>query len=115
VVPTAADATQVTYTGPVALQAAADQGRAVLPMFERAGVYRAAGGVAPPWDQIAVNLTDPAESDLRPAPALAVGSAAVAPGQPTGSVPREVWPWAVWAALGVVVVEWLVWVRRTHG
>jgi hypothetical protein len=27
---------------------------------------------------------------------------------------REVWPWFAWAALGVLLIEWVVYTRRMH-
>lgn len=114
VIPTPKLEQAMRYAGPVALASDGRRGRAVLPVFRRAGVYRAESPVDAPWDRLCVNLTHEVESDLRPAAQLEVGVAAVAPQGESASVRREVWTWFVWAALAVLMVEWFVYTRRMH-
>lgn len=115
VVPVARDAASVAFTGPVPLEARAANGQAVLPMFPRAGVYGTAGGaVEPPYDLLPVNVLDPLESDTRPAEVLAAAGQTAQGTPESRAVRREIWPWFVWGALGLLLVEWVVYTRRMH-
>ena len=113
-VPPGSDAAlKLTYRGPVPLGGDVFDDRAVLSMFTRAGLYRANGNVPEPWDILAVNLNDATESDLRPAQRLETGTEAAAavvaeatPGR------RQIWRWFIWAALAMLMIEWLVYTRR---
>jgi hypothetical protein len=100
------------WRGPVEMGAVSEAGVAVLPMFTRAGVYHGATNQPPPWDRVAVNLLDATESDLRVADELRVGATPVAGQTRTASIRREVWPWFIWAALAVLLVEWVIYTRR---
>jgi hypothetical protein len=58
--------------------------------------------------QFAVNLFDPAESDLSRRESIAVGPAEIVP-QPDQEVgQRELWPWLAAAALLLLLIEWAV-------
>ncbi|MEE9212102.1 MAG: VWA domain-containing protein [Phycisphaeraceae bacterium] len=114
VVPVTGAIEQLTYRGPAPLSALVRGGRAVLPAFRRVGVYECEQEVDPPWDRLTVNLLDPIESDLRPADQLEVGTATAAAISKSASVRREVWHWFIWAALAVMMIEWLVYTRRMH-
>jgi hypothetical protein len=111
-VPIAADDEQVTYNGPQTLSAEPQGGFAVLPMLRETGVYQAENTLQEPWHVLAVNLTDPIESDLRPVDQLEVGAAPVPAATQTLAARREIWHWFVWAALGMLLIEWLVFTRR---
>ncbi|MEM6551792.1 MAG: VWA domain-containing protein [Planctomycetota bacterium] len=87
-------------------------GVAVLPAFPRVGVYTSEDELDPPWDRLPVNLLDPLESDVRPAGAITVGAMAVEGTSGEAVVQREVWPWLVWGALGLLLVEWVVYSWR---
>lgn len=110
----------IGFSGPRRLSATVRAGRASLPMFERVGFYEAdvvggsgGGGVEPPFDRLAVNLLDPLESDVRPAARLEISSSAgdsVAAAE--GVRQREIWPWFAWGALGLLLVEWVVYTGR---
>jgi len=114
VVPVGEATRRLKYDGPTAIEGAVTRGHAVLPVFDRVGVYRTSAGVAPPDDRLAVSLLDPVESDLRAAATLAV-STGTSQGQPAATaVRREVWHWFAWAALAVLLLEWLVYTRRMH-
>ncbi|MCX5659315.1 MAG: VWA domain-containing protein [Planctomycetota bacterium] len=110
-----ASGSEVVYRGPTSLKAPVAQGRAVLPPFPRAGVYLADHSrVAPAWDRLPVNLLSLEESDIRPAPDVHVAGQAVAAVSAETTTRREVWRWFAWAALGVMLVEWLIYTRRMH-
>ena len=96
-------------------------GQVVFSPFEHVGVYRPRGsllgGASSATDAaglvLASNLANPLESDLRPAEKLAVGQGVLVPGQADkAAVRREVWRWFAWAALTLLVVEWIVWAKR---
>ncbi|GAB4504897.1 MAG: BatA and WFA domain-containing protein [Anaerolineales bacterium] len=69
-------------------------------------------GESQTFQTFAVNLFDPAESDIRPRPTIQVGSAEVAPSAAEQVGQREVWPWPAGAALLVLLVEWQAYHRR---
>jgi hypothetical protein len=114
VVPLNASGEPPTYAGPTTLETRRSQGMAILPAFRRAGIYEAQGLMEPPFDTLAVNLLDPAESDLRPIERLEVATVDVAGEAETTLIRREIWPWFAWAALAVLLLEWLVYTRRMH-
>ena len=88
--------------------------KATLDAFVRAGIYVAVEGVDPPFDRLPVNLLDSLESSLCPADVLEVGTI-VAEGQARSvAIHREVWPWFIWAALGILMLEWFVYTRRMY-
>lgn len=103
----------VAWTGPARLEGRISGGEALLPKFERVGVYRTGSdAVEPPYDQLPVNLLSESESDLRPAERLEVGATVAAGEAGSALIRREVWEWFVWGALALLVVEWLVYTRR---
>jgi len=59
----------------------------------------------------AVNLFDPAESDIAPRDVLQVGQTELSPTARQEQGRREFWPWLAAAALGVLVVEWWTYQR----
>lgn len=106
---------QVRYTGPAPLEARIRQGQAILPAFPRVGVYKADDDrIDPPFDQIPVNLLDEMESNLTPLDRLEVGAASASGQATTAAIRREIWPWFIWAALAVLLTEWLLYTRRVH-
>lgn len=54
----------------------------------------------------AVNLFDPAESDIAPREVVRVGQAEVTAAVEEEKSRREFWPWLAGAALGVLAIEW---------
>ena len=114
-VPVPPEIQTVGYDGPTRVSARARGGRVSLPAFTRVGFYDAdeSAGVNSPYDRLPVNLLDPLESDVRPAEVLEVGSgAAVAAAAGSSVVRKEIWPWFAWGALGLLLVEWLVYTGR---
>jgi hypothetical protein len=73
------------------------------------GVYRA------DWKdgqrRFAINLLDVEESNIEPRPAVQIGSEQVKT-EETHRQPRELWKWAVLAALAFLLLEWYVYNRR---
>ncbi|MEM1211963.1 MAG: VWA domain-containing protein [Planctomycetota bacterium] len=110
----------VRYRGPEALTGSVTatggtgdgSGVVVLPAFPRVGVYESEDGLDPPLDRLPVNLLDPLESDIRPAGVIRVGARAVEGTSEQAVVQREVWPWLVWGALGLLLLEWAVYTWR---
>ncbi|MFL5342584.1 MAG: vWA domain-containing protein [Gemmataceae bacterium] len=78
---------------------------------ERVGVYQAewAGG----GRSFAVNLLDADESNLQPRQTIQIGSEKVVGGE-TRSQSRELWKWAVLAALLFLLLEWYVYNKRVY-
>ncbi|MDX1682805.1 MAG: VWA domain-containing protein [Phycisphaeraceae bacterium] len=118
-IPVPSNLDTITYSGPVELTARVENGRAVLPAFPRAGVYRTSAAVEPTYAQIAVNLASARESDLRPVEQLQVVTTATdTPDDPAvagvTNVRQEVWHWFAWAALVVLMIEWVLYTRRMH-
>lgn len=108
-------AASLHYDGPVDLEAPVTQGRATLPVLTRVGLYASdSDAVEPPYDRIPVNLLDPVESDLRAVDQLSVGTSVIDATARSEAVRREVWHWFAWAALALLMVEWLVYTRRMH-
>lgn len=99
-----ADVTVETPEGTVAVAA----GEA-LTETGRAGVYRVRQGESE-WP-VAVSLLSESESDLAPRPAEEALIAQEAP-PPTDVGMAELWPWAVAAALLILLAEWVLYHRR---
>ncbi len=106
------------------LSPAPDGSVAFGPVLE-AGVYRLSWQGPPgPRDQvvngravreIAANLLDPAESDTQVRPTLTFASQQVAGKEATQvRLTRQVWPWLLLAALGVVLFEWFIYNRKVQ-
>lgn len=79
------------------------------------GVYRvAAGGKL--VRQFAVNLLDPAESEIRPPaePSIKIGYVEVAGKTSWVAGHREIWRELLLVGLAVVLLEWLLYLRRVY-
>jgi Ca-activated chloride channel family protein len=84
-----------------------------LPVFaatDRVGVYQVAqfdsDGALLRLEPLAVNLFDPAESDIASRDTVWVGRAEVSVATAEGEGRREFWPWLAGAALAVLGAEW---------
>lgn len=67
-------------------------------------------------DRFAVNMFNPAESDIRPRPqnAIKLGHVEVVGKPETEPARREAWKWIVVVALGVLLAEWYIYNRRVY-
>lgn len=63
-------------------------------------------------EYFAVNLFDPAESNIRPAESLQIGRTTLRPAAAAQIGLRELWPWLAGLALLILLVEWLVYHHR---
>jgi len=101
-----------------------DGTRHVLPVDEATPVFAATGrlgiyrveqsdrtGNALRSSVFAVNLFDPAESNIAPRDVVQVGQTEVAAAAQEEEGRREFWPWLAGAALAVLVVEWWIYQR----
>jgi hypothetical protein len=117
-VPVSGTLKSIIYNGPTAIDTKVENGRAILPMFTRVGLYTTppaspkSPGAEQPWDRIGVNLLDANESDLRVAQDLQIGSTLTKGQLGSSVVKKEIWPWFVLAALVLLMLEWIVYTRR---
>lgn len=102
VVPLPDAALDVTVSGPGGPVAASVRGGAVSFVPESAGAYVVEAPGAPPLAWVAINV-DPAESDVRPGPALAEVAAEIDPERFIRRVALA--PWLVLAALVLALVQ----------
>jgi hypothetical protein len=77
---------------------------------DRVGPYRADGDGGY-RRYFAVNLLDPEESNLEPRTDVRIGSERVGATAPVGRA-QELWKWALAAALGLLLLEWVIYHRR---
>ena len=103
---------KLSYTGPRTIRARALGTTLTVDAFPRAGLYETQADVPTRYKQLAVNLLDTEESDPRVAETLQIGTSAVAGTHQAVEVRKEIWPWFVWAALAVLLLEWMVYARR---
>ncbi len=106
------DLDELTYEGPVEVRARVQDGVALLPPFERAGLYRAQQPVASQWQRIAVNMLDELESNPAASESLPVRAGAGALAEAEGEARREVWHWFILLALVLLMLEWLIYTHR---
>lgn len=78
---------------------------------DRQGIYQVRWGTN--VSAVAVRALDPAESDSAPREEIRVGEFGGAPARGPIRVNVEVWRWLAVAALGVLLLEWWVYHRRT--
>lgn len=88
-------------------------GTATIGPLDRVGVY-AAEGLAAGRAPVIANLLSETESNLLPVEEVNIGHEAAAAQTLDRSVPRELWPWLVAAALGLLGVEWVVYLMRAR-
>ncbi|HEV7302218.1 MAG TPA: VWA domain-containing protein [Tepidisphaeraceae bacterium] len=88
-------------------------GEFALPPLNQAGIYTLTPAV-PQFEQIAVNLVDPSESNLLPVD-TAPGGVGEAVATTSGPARTELWWWII-ACVGVplLMIEWWVYTRRVH-
>lgn len=88
-----------------------DRGEVTFTDTAELGVYTASDGGE--VQRFAVNLLDTEESDLSPHPTVTVGSQTATAGDIRRPA-RELWKWAVLAALLVLLAEWWVYASRVR-
>ncbi|MEM9348296.1 MAG: VWA domain-containing protein, partial [Planctomycetota bacterium] len=105
---------RLTYAGPQAIAGRALGTTFTVDAFPRVGLYETKAEVPTRYKQLAVNLLDTDESDPRIAEVLEIGTSGQTQAAQAVEIRKEIWPWFVWAALAVLLVEWLVYTRRMH-
>jgi hypothetical protein len=84
-----------------------------LPALDQVGVYTTSPSI-PQYEQVAVNLLDANESDLKPATAAPGGTGETLT-RSGGKSRMELWWWLVaCVALPLLLIEWFVYTRRVH-
>jgi hypothetical protein len=88
-------------------------GKATFADTGEQGIYEVQSG-GKPAGRFAVNLFDPAESQIRPdpEPKLKIGFVEVEGKRDWQTARRELWKWLLLAGLGVLGVEWYIYNRR---
>jgi len=107
-------AAQVELSGPESrtIEVRGD-GTATIGPLSRVGVYQAQGlpaGSSP----IIANLLSETESNLLPVEEVQIGHEKAAALTLDRSMPRELWPWLVALAMGLLGVEWVVYLLRAR-
>jgi hypothetical protein len=107
------DASELRIRGPLEATIPVEPGgMATLPPLRRVGIYEVDGSAS---QRIAVSMLSDQESDIRPSARLLVNAEQAHAAGRGGLAPRELWPWLIAAALMLLVVEWLVYLRRVAG
>ncbi len=112
--PAAPGAAKVELSGPESrtIEVRGD-GTVTIGPLDRVGVYQAQGLPAESSPIIA-NLLSETESNLLPVEEVQIGHEKAAAQTLDRSVPRELWPWLVALAMGVLGVEWVVYLLRAR-
>lgn len=104
--------TVVAITDPAGQEfaATATEAGVLFAQTHRLGLYTARSnqGVL---GRFAVNLFNPAESDIAPAPTITIGRSPIAPAPREAQGEWEIWPWLALAAFALLLVEWWVYHR----
>ncbi len=87
-----------------------EQGRVTVDATSQAGVYRYERALTQRY--FAVNLTDEAESDIRPRARIPSAHPASAAEADADQAAVALWPLMLWLALGVLLLEWGLWCWR---
>jgi hypothetical protein len=91
-------------------QASATEAGVLFASSDRLGVYTVVSNQAV-LGRFAVNLFNPAESAIRPAPVIQVGRAEVSAARQAEIGQLEIWPWIAAAAFVLLCLEWWVFHR----
>lgn len=91
-------------------QAVASEAGVIFANSDRLGVYTVLSNQAV-LGNFAVNLFNPAESDIRPAATITVGRAPVTATARTEVGQLELWPWLAAGALALLALEWWLYHR----
>jgi Ca-activated chloride channel family protein len=103
---------QITVADPTGAVFALSETQAGLAFAEtrRLGVYTVFSGQSI-LGYFAVNLFDPAESNIRPADTIQIGRSPVAASPREAQGQLEIWPWLAGAAFLLLLIEWWVYHR----
>ena len=104
----------IKYEGPQTLSGRAFGPTLTVDAFPRVGLYETKEKISTRYKQLAVNLLDEDESDPRVAETLQIGTSSQQTVAQAVEVRKEIWPWFVWGALAVLLLEWMVYARRMH-
>lgn len=96
----------------VRLSAEPGRGQAVAPL-DQLGFYTVEG-VSAAAQAIGVNLLSPAESDIRPRASIDLGPQARIAASGSVQAPRRYWTYLVALAVGLLFIEWTIYVRRVR-
>jgi len=102
----------IEYTGPASLTGRALGTTLTVDAFPRAGLYETRQDISTRYKQLAVNMLDTQESDPRIVEKLQIGTSAAAAQAQAVEVRKEIWPWFVWGALAVLLLEWMIYTKR---
>jgi hypothetical protein len=105
---------KLAYDGPAKIAGRALGTTFTVDAFPRVGLYETDDDVPTRYKQLAVNLLDTKESDPRVAKVLDIGTSGQSAQAQAVEIRKEIWPWFVWGALAVLLLEWLVYARRMH-
>ncbi len=109
------EARELLVEGPLDATVEIEPGsEATLPPLRRVGLYRIRGAM-PPMDRVAVNMVSDLESDIRPRRSLSVNAGEARAGAVGDAAPLELWPLLAGVALGLLLLEWIVYCVRTRG
>lgn len=114
VVPADREIDALTYKGPTSIAGRALGTTFTVDAFPRVGLYETDADVPTRYKQLAVNLLDDKESDPRVAEVLQIGTSGQTAQAQTVEIRKEIWPWFIWGALAVLLLEWMVYTRRMH-
>jgi hypothetical protein len=90
-------------------------GNYIFTRSDELGVYEVREGTGTKVaQQLAVNLFDTRESDLRPAEKLEIGYEEVQAQQAKRTSRQELWKWLLLGAIGVLILEWYIYNRRVY-
>ncbi len=92
----------------------APSSEATLPPLRRVGLYRVRGAM-PPMERVAVNMVSDLESDIRPRRSLSVNAGEARAVAVRDAAGLELWPLLTGVALGLLLLEWIVYCVRTRG
>jgi hypothetical protein len=109
------DTDTLSIEGPITTRLEVEPGSEVtLPALRRVGLYAVRGAV-PPMDQVAVSMLSDQESDIRPRHSLIVNAQRADAGTVGAATGLELWPYLAAAAIGLLVLEWIVYCLRMRG
>ncbi|QQE10668.1 BatA and WFA domain-containing protein [Planctomycetota bacterium] len=106
----------ISYTGPLNIDDIKPKaGYAAIQRFTKAGIYRTDSPyVDKSYQQLAVNMLNPHESNLRVIDTIQVGTSVIQGESRKIAITHEIWHWFIWGALVFLIIEWIMYTRRMH-